>query len=108
MSKTEPAAAPVSPTSWIRTSLSSTCFPHSRSGKAPLLLALACAFSLVALPAANAGQTAASSPMSASPEARTAFTEGLAALHLFEYEDANEAFRRAEKTDPGFAMAYWG
>jgi len=33
---------------------------------------------------------------------------GLAALHLFEYEDANEAFRSAQNADPGLAMAYWG
>jgi tetratricopeptide (TPR) repeat protein len=43
-----------------------------------------------------------------SAEAQALFTQGLAALHLFEYEDANEAFRRAENIDPGFAMAYWG
>jgi tetratricopeptide (TPR) repeat protein len=47
-------------------------------------------------------------PSSASAEAQTAFTEGLRALHLFEYEDANQAFRRAERVDPGFALAYWG
>ncbi len=47
-------------------------------------------------------------PRSASAEAQSAFTEGLRALHLFEYEDANEAFRRAERLDPGFALAYWG
>jgi tetratricopeptide (TPR) repeat protein len=33
---------------------------------------------------------------------------GLAALHLFEYEDANDAFRRAQKATPAPAMAYWG
>src|SRR5437899_1386411 len=36
------------------------------------------------------------------------FDRGLAALHQFEYEDANEAFRQARQIDPGFAMAYWG
>jgi tetratricopeptide (TPR) repeat protein len=41
-------------------------------------------------------------------EAQALFTQGLASLHLFEYEDANEAFRRAQNLDPGFAMAYWG
>jgi tetratricopeptide (TPR) repeat protein len=57
------------------------------------------------------GQTAICSQTlsaSASDPARTAFTEGLAALHLFEYEDANDAFRRAQQLDPGFALAYWG
>src|SRR5918996_3844625 len=40
-------------------------------------------------------------------EAQALFTQGLASLHLFEYEDANEAFRRAQAAAPGFAMAYW-
>jgi len=43
-----------------------------------------------------------------SAEASTQFARGLAALHLFEYEDANDAFRSARTADPGFAMAYWG
>jgi tetratricopeptide (TPR) repeat protein len=29
-------------------------------------------------------------------------------LHSFEYDDAIDAFRQAQKADPGFAMAYWG
>ena len=29
-------------------------------------------------------------------------------LHSFEYEDAAEAFQKAQKIDPGFVMAYWG
>jgi len=32
----------------------------------------------------------------------------MASLHDFEYEDANEAFRRAQRLDPGFVLAYWG
>ena len=36
------------------------------------------------------------------------YGRGVAALHHFEYEEANEAFRRAQQTSPGFAMAYWG
>ena len=57
---------------------------------------------------AASGQTAGNVPVSASAEARTVFAQGLAALHLFEYEDANEAFRRAQHLEPGFAMPYWG
>ena len=45
---------------------------------------------------------------SGAPAAQTAFLSGLALLHDFEYERAAEAFRRAEASDPGFAMAYWG
>jgi tetratricopeptide (TPR) repeat protein len=40
--------------------------------------------------------------------ATAAFQEGLAALHSFEYEDANAAFVRAQRADPTFALAYWG
>ena len=36
------------------------------------------------------------------------YDRGVAALHHFEYEEANDAFRRAQKAAPGFAMAYWG
>jgi tetratricopeptide (TPR) repeat protein len=42
------------------------------------------------------------------PDARVLYTRGLTALHLFEYEDANEAFVQAQRADPDFAMAYWG
>ncbi len=40
--------------------------------------------------------------------AQADFLYGLAELHNFEYDDAAKAFRRAEATDPNFAMAYWG
>jgi tetratricopeptide (TPR) repeat protein len=43
-----------------------------------------------------------------SSDARISYERGLSALHLFEYEDANEAFARAQRLDPGFAPAYWG
>ena len=33
---------------------------------------------------------------------------GVLLLHSFEYDDAIDAFRQAQKADPGFAMAYWG
>jgi len=45
---------------------------------------------------------------SGSGDAQAAFLRGLTALHFFEYEDANEAFRDAARSDPSFAMAYWG
>src|SRR5882762_99478 len=44
----------------------------------------------------------------AQADAQPAFLRGVAALHLFEYEEANEAFAQARRIDPGFAMAYWG
>jgi len=40
--------------------------------------------------------------------AQAAFLRGVAQLHNFEYDDAAAAFGDAQKSDPGFAMAYWG
>ena len=49
------------------------------------------------------------SPASAQrPDAEASFQRGLNALHQFEYEEANDAFREARQNDPAFAMAYWG
>src|SRR5262249_47309113 len=47
-------------------------------------------------------------PASGSPKAMPEFLRGVLLLHSFEYPDAAEAFRNAQKADPGFAMAYWG
>jgi tetratricopeptide (TPR) repeat protein len=66
------------------------------------------------LPAAGTAQTPTTAargisfPTTQSVEAQRYFAQGLAALHLFEYEDANEAFRLAERADPTLALAYWG
>ena len=43
-----------------------------------------------------------------SPEAQSAFVEGMLLLHLFEYQYAQLAFRKAQALDPDFALAYWG
>jgi len=42
------------------------------------------------------------------PEAQSAFIRGLLLLHLFEYDQAAEAFQKAEQLDPTMVMAYWG
>jgi tetratricopeptide (TPR) repeat protein len=47
-------------------------------------------------------------PSSGAPAAQPAFLEGVKALHSFQFDEAAEAFRRAQKTDPAFALAYWG
>lgn len=47
-------------------------------------------------------------PNSGSPEAQEPFLRGALLLHSFEYEDASEAFREAQRLDPRFALAYWG
>src|SRR5919202_672263 len=43
-----------------------------------------------------------------SADAQRLVAAGIRALHTFEYEDANDAFRRAQQLDPGLALAYWG
>lgn len=45
---------------------------------------------------------------SGTPAAQSDFLKAMALLHDFEYPAAAAAFRRAQSTDPGFAMAYWG
>jgi hypothetical protein len=78
----------------------------STRGVGLLVLALA------ALPGAARGQSAAewgvSFPTSATGEAQRHFDEGVTAMHLFMFEDAEEHFRAAQAVDSDFAMAYWG
>src|SRR5271170_2788390 len=47
-------------------------------------------------------------PNSGAPRAQRDFLRGLLLLHSFEYQAARTAFQGAERTDPSFAMAYWG
>lgn len=47
-------------------------------------------------------------PTSGAPAAQAPFIRGVLLLHSFEYRDAAEAFRDAERIDPHFALAYWG
>jgi len=47
-------------------------------------------------------------PTSGSPEAQKHFLRGALLLHSFEFDDAAEEFRQAQKIEPGFAMACWG
>jgi len=47
-------------------------------------------------------------PTSGKPEAQAHFLRGVAALHSFWYDEAADAFRDAQKADPGFALACWG
>jgi tetratricopeptide (TPR) repeat protein len=47
-------------------------------------------------------------PTSGSAEAQRRFLRGALLLHSFEFDDAAEEFRQAQKIEPGFAMAYWG
>ena len=61
---------------------------------------------LAAQPSPSLGRI--SFPTSGSPQAQAPFVRGVLLLHSFEYDDAIEAFRQAQRIDPGFAMAYWG
>lgn len=45
---------------------------------------------------------------SGGPAAQPAFLRGLALLHNFQYPEAADAFREAQRVDPSFLMAYWG
>ncbi len=47
-------------------------------------------------------------PTAGKGEAQQYFIEGTLLLHSFEFEDAAEAYQRAQQLAPGFAMAYWG
>lgn len=46
--------------------------------------------------------------VSGNESAQPHFEKGLLLLHSFEYEDAREAFQKAQTEDPKMAMAYWG
>jgi tetratricopeptide (TPR) repeat protein len=58
--------------------------------------------------AADHGNGVVSFANSGSAAAQSDFLTGLAQLHNFQYPEAARSFRRAQSTDPGFAMAYWG
>ncbi len=70
------------------------------------------ALSSFLLAAALAGQPAdlgkIDFPTSGPSQAQGHFLRGALLLHSFEYDDAAEEFREAQKIAPGFAMAYWG
>ena len=47
-------------------------------------------------------------PISCAPGSQAAFERGVALLHSFGYEEAEEQFTQITKKDPGCAMAHWG
>jgi hypothetical protein len=75
-----------------------------------------CVFVAAALSTPVLGHQAASSaqlgtikfPSSASPAAQPSFLVGVKALFNFEFDIAAEAFQQTQKTDPSFALGYWG
>src|SRR5258705_1303343 len=47
-------------------------------------------------------------PTSCAAEAQPSLETGVALLHSFQYQQANQSFSEAAKRDPKCAMAYWG
>ena len=47
-------------------------------------------------------------PVSCEPAVQDEFNRGVALLHSFAYQPAQEAFRHVSSVDPGCAMAHWG
>lgn len=61
-----------------------------------------------AAPVENAGLGEIDFPTSAAPAAHPAFVRGVLYLHNFHYPHAAEAFREAQRLDPGDVMSFWG
>jgi tetratricopeptide (TPR) repeat protein len=78
----------------------------ARLRRSLLLAALLAGRALPALSASDLGSV--DFPTSGAPAAQAHFLRGVAALHSFWYDEAADAFREAQKADPGFAMAFWG
>lgn len=47
-------------------------------------------------------------PVSCTPDAQKTFNTGLALLHNFQYEEAEQTFSQTAQQDPACAMAFWG
>src|SRR4051794_33244164 len=59
--------------------------------------------------AANAGQVGTVRfPTSAAPQAQALFEQGVALLHSFQYDEAEQTFGRAVQQDLRCAMCHWG
>ena len=75
-----------------------------RAALGAALLALAAPLAL----AQSSGLGTIHFPNSGNEAAQQDFLDGVRLLHSFEWEDAAEAFQRAQAADPDFALAYWG
>ncbi|MFZ0700439.1 MAG: hypothetical protein WBX13_03460 [Candidatus Acidiferrales bacterium] len=47
-------------------------------------------------------------PVSCTPDAQKTFDAGVALLHSFQYQEAEQTFSQVAQQDPTCAMAYWG
>jgi tetratricopeptide (TPR) repeat protein len=73
-----------------------------------LAFALALGAALASAPTSSQELGTITFPTSGAPGAQAAFIEGVKDLHNFQFDEAAEAFKRAQKADPNFVMAYWG
>ena len=73
-------------------------------------IALIAAFAVMTAPAAAQFDNVGSIdfPTSVTGEAQQHFLRGVAVLHSFGWEQAQEQFQAAQEIEPDFAMAYWG
>src|SRR5688572_21898209 len=76
--------------------------------RSQILLLVFVAALAVSVSAQNANLGNVKFDNSGSEKAQASFLRGLAALHLFWYEEALEAFRESTRIDPDFMMGYWG
>src|SRR5437773_859912 len=70
--------------------------------------ALACFLAGASLSAQRPGLGTITFPNSGAATAQAPFIRAVLLLHSFEYQDAAQAFREAQRIDRGFALAYWG
>jgi tetratricopeptide (TPR) repeat protein len=72
----------------------------------PLLIAITLLSHRVHAQSGKYGEVAFANSGAAS--AQPAFLRAVALLHNFQYTEATDGFREAQRLDPSFAMAYWG
>ncbi len=92
--------------------------PTGREGTTPYVMASGTWWSHVMIQHTppREGESAAGSarlgtltfPTSGNVAARPHFIRGTLYMHSFQYREAAEAYREAQKADPDFVMAYWG
>lgn len=58
--------------------------------------------------AQNNGLGSVSFPISCAPAVQSPFNTGVALLHSFQYQEAEQTFTEVAQQDPQCAMAYWG
>src|SRR5579872_5615009 len=56
----------------------------------------------------SSGLGSVSFPISCAPSVQSTFNQGVALLHSFQYQEAEQTFTQVAQQDPQCAMAYWG